>query len=376
MPSINIPPCNDDDEYKEISAVQLLIRRGVHYFCLREVNGVRSGKRPYPRYRPTVVLVVLAFLLAACTKETPPSAARPVSTAAEAEAEQEAELPEGDVGRDPIQVVLGMYEALQANDSVTYFRLADIPSIRMSPAKLKLTFEEAGKREVRPERFKLFDKAALDLDSRRLLSLTYGSQGEIVLEELSQGDHHVWFVTAFTDGFKVVEQSTIYPGAYELGREAGIEELIAEEISRTAEDRGLLATRAKAPVWNPVQSVTLLYQAAQAEDEETFFAMSGGAEGYFAGEHAGDMTEFSERLRSVEGVQQLLIKSVSRGNIVEAYVEEYDKRFGPDWQFIVAWNPGDEEGKMGTSWIMAPSEDRTRYIVKQTLTGNLEPFLK
>ncbi|MGG3283475.1 hypothetical protein [Paenibacillus solani] len=368
---------------------------------------MKIGKRSYERYGPTVVLVVLAFLMAACTKEMPPSAVQPASTAvapseegaandkewlpvakesmqmvflhgdqAETQATQETEQPEGEPKRDPVEAVLGMYEALQANDSKAYFRLSDIPSIRISPAKLKLTFEEAGKREVKPERFMLFDKAVLDPESSRLLSLTYGSQAEIVLEELSQGDFHIWFVTAFTGGLKVVEQSTVYPGAYELGREAEIEELIAEEIRRTAEDRGLLAARAKEPVLNPVQSISLLYQAAQAEDEETFFAMSGGDEGYFAGQHTWDMSEFSETMKSVESVQQMLIKSISRGNIAETYIAEYDQRFGSDWQFIVAWNPEDGEERKGTSWIMVPSGDGTRYVVKQTLTGNLDPFLK
>ncbi|WP_242615281.1 hypothetical protein [Paenibacillus solani] len=368
---------------------------------------MKIGKRLYQRYGPTVVLVALAFLMAACTNDMPPSEIHPASTAAaqseegtandkewlpvakesvqmvflhgdqdDVQATQETELPEEEPKRDPVEAVLGMYEALQANDSKAYFRLADIPSIRISPAKLKLTFEEAGKREVKPERFKLFDKAVLDSESSRLLSLTYGSQAEIVLEELSQGDFHIWFVTAFTDGLKVVEQSTVYPGAYELGREAELEELVAEEIRRTAEDRGLLAARAKEPLWNPVQSVSLLYQAAQAEDEETFFAMSGGDEGYFAGQHTWDMSEFSETMKSVESVQQMLIKSVSRGNIAETYIAEYDKRFGSDWQFIVAWNPEDGEESKGTSWIMAPSGDGTRYVVKQTLTGNLDPFLK
>ena len=82
-----------------------------------------------------------------------------------------------------------------------------------------------------------------------------------MLEELSQGDHNLWFVTAFPDGLKVVEQSTIYPGAYELGREATMEELIAIEIRHTAEDRTFLAKKSEAPVWNPVQTVSLLYQA-------------------------------------------------------------------------------------------------------------------
>jgi len=364
-------------------------------------------KRPYHRYGLAVVWVALAFLMAACAKEMPPSEVRPASIIAspgeegtandqewlpvakesvqtvfllgdqdDVQATQETELPEEESRRDPVEAVLGMYEALQTNDSAAYFRLADIPSIRISPAKLKLTFEEAGKREVKPERFKLFDKAVLEPESSRLFFLTYGSQAEIVLEELSQGDFHLWFVTAFTGGLKIVEQSTVYPGAYELGREAEIEELIAEEIRRTAEDRGLLAARVKEPVLNPVQSVSLLYQAAQAEDEDTFFAMSGGDEGYFAGQHTWDMAEFSETMKSVESVQQMLIKSVSRGNIAETYIAEYDKRFGSDWQFIVAWNPEDGEESKGTSWIMAPSGDGTRYVVKQTLTGNLAPFLK
>lgn len=269
-----------------------------------------------------------------------------------------------------------MYEALQANDSESYFQHADIPSVRISPAKLKVLIEEAGRREVRPERFTVFDKAGLDQESSRLFALTYGSQAEIVLEELSQGDHNLWFVTAFTDGLKVVEQSTIYPGAYELGREAAMEELIAVEIRHTAEDRAFLAAKAKKPVLTPVQTVSLLYQAAQAEDPETFFAMSGGDEGYFSDHYVQDMVEFTEWMKSFESVQHVLIEPISHEKIAGSYREEYNKRFGPAWQFVVAWGSEDEAGHQGAYWIMAPSGDGTRYVVKQALTADLESFFR
>ncbi|MGG4105398.1 hypothetical protein AAXB25_15875 [Paenibacillus lautus] len=369
---------------------------------------MKTRKRAYQRFGQIIVLAVMTImLLVACTKEVPGSIPQNRSTAAEPSAgeagnssempaaatvssrtafqpedqrnhqvKQEAESPEGESNYDPIEAVLNMYEALQANDSTLYFRYADIPSVRMSPAKLKVLFEEAGKREVRPERFKLFDREGLERESRQMLALTYGSQAEIVLEELSQGDHNLWFVTAFTDGLKVVEQSTVYPGAYELGREATMEELIAIEIQHTAEDREFLAAKAKQPVWNPVQTVSLLYQAAQAEDAETFYAMSGGGEGYFSGQYARDMVEFTEWMKSFESVQHISIESVPPENMAGSYREKYNKSFGDTWQFIVAWDPKHETGYQGTYWIMAPSEDGIQYVVKQTLTANLESFFK
>ncbi len=402
MSMINIPLHNDDDEYKEVGIGVIPVFR-----YITGVNEMKRGKRPYRRNGQLMVLAVIMMMLAACAKEapiaeqiTPPTAAAPGAeeTAKPAEmpsaakeslrtafpqedpshrqVKQEAEQPEGESNRDPVEAVLDMYEALQASDSASYFRHADIPSVRMSPTMLKVLFEEAGKREVRAERFKLFDKEGLDEVSSRLLSLTYGSQAEIVLEELSQGDQNLWFVTAFADGLKVVEQSTVYPGAYELGREATMEELIAVEIQHTAEDRAFFAAKAKQPVWNPVQTVSLLYQAAQAEDAETFHTMSGGGEGYFSGQYDRDMVEFTEWMKSFESVQHMSIESVSRENIAYGYSQEYDERFGDGWQFIVAWDPRDEAGYQGTSWIMAPSEDGTRYVVKQTLTANLESFFK
>ncbi|MEC0202305.1 hypothetical protein P4H39_06630 [Paenibacillus lautus] len=369
---------------------------------------MKTRKQLYQRSGQILALAVMTIMLmVACTKEVPGSIQQNRSSAAAPSAgvagnqsempaaaseslltafqredqsnpqvKQESEPPEGESNHNPIETVLDMYEALQANDSTTYFRHADIPSVRMSPAKLEVLFEEAGKREVRPERFKLFDREGLDRESRQLLSLTFGSQAEIVLEELSQGDHNLWFVTAFTDGLQVVEQATIYPGAYELGREATMEELIAIEIQHTAEDRAFLAAKAKQPVWNPVQTVSLLYQAAQAEDAETFYSMSGGGEGYFSGQYARDMVEFTEWMTSFESVQHISIESVPRENMAASYREEYNERFGGAWQFIVAWDPKDEAGYQGTYWIMAPSEDGTRYVVKQTLTANLESFFK
>ena len=129
-------------------------------------------------------------------------------------------------------------------------------------------------------------------------------------------------------------------------------------------------------VWNPVQTVSLLYQAAQAEDAETFYAMSGGSEGYFSGQYARDMVEYTEWMKSFESVQHISIESVPRGNTAGSYREEYNERFGDTWQFIVAWDPKDEAGYQGTYWIMAPSEDGIQYVVKQTLTANLESFSK
>ncbi|MCT1399792.1 MULTISPECIES: hypothetical protein [unclassified Paenibacillus] len=371
---------------------------------------MKTRKRPYLRSGQILIMAVMTMMLmVACTKEVPgsvsvqqnrstsatpsageagnasempPPARESLRTAFHSEEQshhqvkQEVEPPAGESNHDPIEAVLNMYEALQANDSASYFRHADIASVRMSPAMLKVLFEEAGKREVRPERFKLFDKEGLDRESRQLLSLTYGSQAEVVLEELSQGDHNLWFVTAFPDGLKVVEQSTIYPGAYELGREATMEELIAIEIRHTAEDRTFLAAKAKQPVWNPVQTVSLLYQAAQAEDAETFYAMSGGDEGYFSGQYARDMVEFTEWMRAFESVQHISIESVPQENLAGSYREEYNKSFGDAWQFIVAWDPKDEAGYQGTYWIMAPGEDGIRYVVKQTLTANLESFFR
>lgn len=369
---------------------------------------MKTRMQPYLRSGQILIMAVMTIMLmVACTKEVPESVWQSRSTVAASDAreagnpaaiplpareslrtafrsedqsnyqaKQESEPPEEESNHDPIDAVLDMYEALQTNDSAMYFRHADIPSVRMSPAKLKVLFEEAGKREVRPERFKLFDREGLDRESRQLLSLTYGSQAAIVLEELSQGDQNLWFVTAFTDGLKVVEQSTIYPGAYELGREATMEELIAIEIQHTAEDRAFLAVKAKRPVWNPVQTVSLLYQAAQVEDADTFYAMSGGGEGYFSGQYAQDMVGFTEWMRAFESVQHISIESVPRENMAASYREEYNERFGDAWQFIVAWDPKDEAGYQGTYWIMAPSEDGTRYVVKQTLTANLESFFK
>lgn len=363
---------------------------------------------PYLRSGQILIMAVMTIMLmVACTKEVPGSLQQSRSTAAASDAleaanpaeipspageslrtgfqsadqsqhqvKQEVEPPGGESNHDPIDAVLDMYEALQTNDTAMYFRHADIPSVRMSSAKLKVLFEEAGKREVRPERFKLFDKDGLDRESRQLLSLTYGTQADVVLEELSQGDHNLWFVTAFTDGLKVVEQSTIYPGAYELGREATMEELIAIEIQHTAEDRVYLADKAKQPVWNPVQTVSLLYQAAQVEDAETFYAMSGGDEGYFSGQSTRDMVEFTEWMRSVESVQHITIESIPQENLAGSYREEYNKSFGDAWQFIVVWDPKDEAGYQGTYWIMAPSEDGIRYVAKQTLTANLESFFR
>ncbi|WP_258394582.1 hypothetical protein [Paenibacillus sp. MDMC362] len=364
--------------------------------------------RPYLRSGQILIMAAITIMLmVACTKEVPGSLQQSRSTAAASDAlkagnpaeipspaweslrtalqpedqshhqvKQEVEPPAGESNHYPIQAVLSMYEALRANDSASYFRHADIPSVRTSPAMLKVLFEEAGQREVRPERFKLFNKEGLDRESRELLSLTYGTQADVVLEELSQGDHHLWFVTAFTDGLKVVEQSTIYPGAYELGREATMEELIAIEIRHTAEDRAYLAAKAKQPVWNPVQTVSLLYQAARAEDAETFYAMSGGDEGYFSGQYARDMVEFTEWMRPFESVQHIAIESVPQEKLAGSYREEYNKSFGDAWQFIVAWDPRDEAGYQGTYWIMTPSEDGIRYVAKQTLTANLESFFR
>ncbi|MGE7824838.1 hypothetical protein [Paenibacillus sp. NPDC093718] len=369
---------------------------------------MKTRKRPYLRSGQILIMAVMTIMLmVACTKEVPGSIQQNRSTSAapsagEAgnqsgmpaaateglrtafqpedqnhhQAKQDSEPPEGESNHNPIEAVLDMYEALRSNDSAMFFRHADIPSVRMSPAKLKVLFEEAGKREVRAERFKLFDKEGLDDVSSRLLSLTYGSQAEIVLEELSQGDQNLWFVTTFADRLTVVEQSTIYPGAYELGREATMEELIAIEIQHTAEDRAYLAAKAKQPIWNPVQTVSLLYQAVQAEDAETFYTMSGGDEGYFSGQYVRDMVEFTEWMRAFESVQHISIESVPQENLAGSYREEYNKSFGDTWQFIVAWDPKDEEGYQGTYWIMAPSEDGTRYVVKQTLTANLESFFK
>lgn len=361
----------------------------------------------YKQYGLTLALAVLTILLTvACSKEEP-SSVQPTSAASipnagksvreesetsasakesvrtafrqeeqvDRQAEQGSE-PKGDTNRNPIEAVLRMYEALQADDSESYFQHADIPSVRISPAKLKVLIEEAGKREVRPERFMVFDKEMLDQASRQLLAITYGSQAEIVLEELSQGDHNLWFVTAFTDGLKVVEQSTIYPGAYELGREAAMEELIAVEIRHTAEDRAFLAAKAKMPVLTPVQTVSLLYQAAQAEDQETFYAISGGAEGYFSGHYVQDMVEFTEWMKSFESVQHVRIEPVSKENIAENYRVEFDKRFGSAWQFIVAWGSEGEASYQGTYWIMAPGGDESRYVVRQVLTANLESFFR
>ena len=79
-----------------------------------------------------------------------------------------------------------------------------------------------------------------------------------------------------------------------------MEELIAVEIRHTAEDRAFFAAKAKQPVWNPVQTVSLLYQAAQAEDAETFHTMSGGGEGYFSGQYERDMVEFTEWMKSLK----------------------------------------------------------------------------
>ena len=79
-----------------------------------------------------------------------------------------------------------------------------------------------------------------------------------------------------------------------------MEELIAIEIRHTAEDRTFLA-KAKRPVWNPVQTVSLLYQATGGGCGN-LYAMSGGDEGYFSGQYARDMVEFTEWMRAFESV--------------------------------------------------------------------------
>lgn len=55
--------------------------------------------------------------------------------------------------RMAVDTVLQMYEALHAEDREAYFRYADIASVRMTPSKLDVLLEEAGKRELKPERF-------------------------------------------------------------------------------------------------------------------------------------------------------------------------------------------------------------------------------
>ncbi|GAB6928447.1 hypothetical protein JCM10914A_24300 [Paenibacillus sp. JCM 10914] len=279
------------------------------------------------------------------------------------------------IERTAIETVILMYEALQAKDKESYFQHADIPSMRISPAKLEVMMIEAGRRELRPERFMLLDRSVLDPEKLSLLALTYGSQAEVVLEELSHGDRHLWFVNEFPDGPRVVDQNTIYPGAYELGRDAGLEELINVGIEQAAENRRFLAVKSKKPIMTPMQTVSMLYQAAQDGDESTFYQLSGGDEGYFAGRYAQDMVEFSEWMKAFESVQRFPMEDIPRAKLAGAYRADYNERFGSEWQVVVAWDPREESGYMGTSWIMAPGMDGIRYVVKQALTADLKSFL-
>ncbi|MUG65310.1 hypothetical protein GNP94_04725 [Paenibacillus campinasensis] len=274
-----------------------------------------------------------------------------------------------------VDVVAQMYEALEAGNQPAYLKLADIPEMRHSPAKTQALFDEARKRKPHPDRFKLLGKQELDEESRELLDITYGSQAEIVLEELSQGDRHVWIVTIFPDGAKVVDQSTIYPGAYELGRNASIEELVQASILKLIDDRQFLASKHKTPLFTPVQTVALIYQAAQEGNEEAFFAACGGEEGFFAGGRAGDMLEFTQWMSKFGSVLSFPIQELARTHLNAEYTAEYDGRFGPDWHFVAAMDPDDRYAHRGTYWILTPNNDATRYVVREAFTTELDPFL-
>lgn len=278
--------------------------------------------------------------------------------------------------RMAVDTVLQMYEALHAEDREAYFRYADIASVRMTPSKLDVLIEEAGKRELKPERFRSFDKLTLAEDSRRLLSIHYGSQVELVLEELSYGDQNVWFVNVFPDGPKVIDQTAIYPGAYELGREASFEELVAAGIQSAAEYREFLASNYDTPLWTPIQTVSLLYQAAQEGDEQAFAAIAGGGEGYYAQLYASDMVPFADWMKAYGSVQAFPLELLSHERIAEAFRESCDERYGEDWQLIAAWEPEDPAERRGTYWILTPSTDQTRYVVREAFTGNLQLFVQ
>lgn len=273
-----------------------------------------------------------------------------------------------------VEIVTHMYEALQSGNQPAYFKLADIPEIRISPAKKQALFDEARRRKPEPDRFRLLGKQALDEESRELLAATYGSQSEIVLEELSQGDQNVWIVTLFPDGAKVVDQSTIYPGAYELGRNASIEELVQASLLKLTDDRKFLASKHNTPLFTPVQTVALIYQAAQERNEEAFFAATGGEEGYFAGGRKADMLEFTQWMSEFGSVLDFPIQEVSRTDLSAAYVADYDGRFGADWHFVAAIDPNDGYAHRGTYWILTTSSDATRYIVREAFTTELETF--
>lgn len=274
--------------------------------------------------------------------------------------------------RMAVDTVLQMYEALHAEDREAYFRYADIASVRMTPSKLDVLIEEAGKRELKPERFRAFDKHTLAEDSRRLLSIHYGSQVELVLEELSYGDQNVWFVNVFPDGPKVIDHTAIYPGAYELGREASFEELVSAGIQSAAEYREFLASNYDTPLWTPIQTVSLLYQAAQEGDEQAFAALAGGGEGYYAELYASDMMPFADWMKAYGSVQAFPLELLPRERIAEAFRESCDERYGDAWQFVAAWEPENAGERRGAYWILTLSADQTRYVVREAFTGNLQ----